>query len=35
MKDEYLKSFLLYCQTVETAYKEWKDYWLDYFLKKD
>ena len=33
MKEEYLKSFLLYCQTVEACYKEWKDYWLDYFLK--
>ena len=27
-KDECLKSFILYCQTVETSYMEWKNYWI-------
>ena len=35
MKEEYLKSFLLLCQAMETCYNEWKKYWLNYFLKKD
>ena len=32
MSDELLKSFILYCQSIETLYKEWKDYWLKYYM---
>ena len=27
-----LKAFILYCQSVETLYKEWKDYWLNILI---
>ena len=33
--DDALKAFILYCQTVETMYKEWKDYWLNQLLSGD
>ena len=32
MSDELLKSFIIYCQTVETAYHDWKAYWLNYYM---
>ena len=35
LNDEMLKSFILYCQTVETMYQEWKNYWLTQLMKGD
>ena len=32
MTDELLKQFILYCQSVETAYAEWKNWWLNYYM---
>ncbi len=32
MSDELLKSFILYCQGLETAYHDWKNYWLNYYM---
>jgi hypothetical protein len=32
MTDELLKSFILYTQALETAYHEWKSYWLNYYM---
>lgn len=35
MNDELLKSFILYCQTVETMYQEWKNYWLNQLMNNN
>ena len=34
MSDELLKSFILYCQGIESAYHEWKSYWLNYYMNQ-
>ena len=28
MNENNLKTFILYCQSVETIYTEWKNYWI-------
>lgn len=30
--NEQLQAFFLYCQAVETAYHEWKNYWVNFYL---
>jgi hypothetical protein len=35
MTDTLLKTFILYCQSVETAYMEWKNYWINYYMNNE
>ena len=34
MTDELLKSFILYTQSVEKTYHDWKSYWLNYYMNQ-
>lgn len=33
--DNYLKAFILYCQSIETIYNEWKNYWINILTTKE
>lgn len=33
--NEQLQAFFLYCQAVETAYHEWKQYWINFYMNQD
>ncbi len=35
MSDELLKSFILYTQALESAYHEWKQYWINYYMNNE